>query len=357
MRFLAAGFIVLFHFGSDAPTELAQAAPVFARGWLATDFFLILSGFVLAKAYGPQIDGAHFDLVRFVSRRIIRIWPAHAIVLCGYVALTVISSASGIPVGHPQAYRWEDLLPQVFLVHAWGSTREIGWNGPTWTLSALLVCYLFLPAAWRATGRLRSTGWPLGAAMAVLLVAGAASSQVLGRSLYDLPLSLSLYRAAPLFLAGILLARSAERLNLSRIAALSLLLAGASGLALLQSAVRSEAADFASVLAIGLIILAADQTGFRSPLATRFGDLSFALFITHTLSQTLWFSGIRRLGETLSFGVAGQWGLWLAGLAFALGLAWAFQRTVDDPLQRFLKRGVANPQRVRLPSRTAAQTP
>ena len=45
-------FVVLFHFGDEAPIPLHALHSVWERGYLATDFFLMLSGFVLARAYG-----------------------------------------------------------------------------------------------------------------------------------------------------------------------------------------------------------------------------------------------------------------------------------------------------------------
>ena len=56
LRFLAAAFIVLYHIGPEAPVHLADVSPIFARGWLATDFFLMLSGFILGRAYGRSLD-------------------------------------------------------------------------------------------------------------------------------------------------------------------------------------------------------------------------------------------------------------------------------------------------------------
>ena len=50
LRFLAASFILLFHYGSTAPVDLASLFPIFKQGWLATDFFLFLSGYILSRA-------------------------------------------------------------------------------------------------------------------------------------------------------------------------------------------------------------------------------------------------------------------------------------------------------------------
>ena len=79
LRFLAAGFIVVFHAGFEAPTPLRILHGFFDRGYLATDFFLMLSGFVLASAYGPMILAGRLSLGQFLVRRLTRLYPAHLI--------------------------------------------------------------------------------------------------------------------------------------------------------------------------------------------------------------------------------------------------------------------------------------
>jgi peptidoglycan/LPS O-acetylase OafA/YrhL len=52
LRFVAALFIVLYHVAERAPVSLFAIHPALGRGYLATDFFLMLSGYVLARTYG-----------------------------------------------------------------------------------------------------------------------------------------------------------------------------------------------------------------------------------------------------------------------------------------------------------------
>ena len=55
LRLLAAMFVLVFHYADEAPIPLSQIHGFMGRGYLATDFFLLLSGFVLVKAYGSSI--------------------------------------------------------------------------------------------------------------------------------------------------------------------------------------------------------------------------------------------------------------------------------------------------------------
>ena len=95
LRFAAAFFVVLFHYGGEAPVALDSIHPVFFRGYLATDFFLMLSGYVLGRAYGRSIEEGRVGPLEFLSRRIARIWPAHLIVLALMVLVVVASGVAG----------------------------------------------------------------------------------------------------------------------------------------------------------------------------------------------------------------------------------------------------------------------
>src|SRR3712207_5722681 len=79
LRFLAAGFIVLYHYEAYAPARFQDIHEALTRGYLGTDFFLMLSGYVLGRAYGPRLD--RVGPTGFLIRRVARVWPGHLIVL------------------------------------------------------------------------------------------------------------------------------------------------------------------------------------------------------------------------------------------------------------------------------------
>ena len=61
LRFVASALVVVFHFGDAAPISLQSMHGFLGRGYLATDFFLMLSGFVLM--YMP-IEPAYIEAMR-----------------------------------------------------------------------------------------------------------------------------------------------------------------------------------------------------------------------------------------------------------------------------------------------------
>lgn len=70
MRGLAALAVVLFHFARVAAPGVAPS------GHLAVDLFFLMSGFVIAQAYGRKLLNPG-GFVGFVRTRVIRLWPLH----------------------------------------------------------------------------------------------------------------------------------------------------------------------------------------------------------------------------------------------------------------------------------------
>ncbi|MBO9559243.1 MAG: acyltransferase [Caulobacter sp.] len=338
LRFVAALFIVLYHVAERAPVSLFAIHPAFGRGYLATDFFLMLSGYVLAKTYGPRVIGSKdgqggVSTGEFLKRRLLRIWPAHLIMLVLFVAFVLATGAIGLAPQNPQWFQWDQLLPQVFLTQAWFVPGPSGWNMPTWTLSALIVCYTGFPAAWRATSKIRSPWTTLALGVLFFLIVDHAAKAVTGIPAHQLPLRFGLVRGIPLFVLGMLIARMPTTVT-SRLADTVAIAAGV-GVVALQLVGRF---DHASLALLGLLIWASGASGAKGwAWASLAGRLSFALFLTNQLVAVVWF-GLLRIVET-KLGVEGAalWAAWAMALPACIVAAWLFERFVDAPLQVWIK--------------------
>ncbi len=338
LRFLAAGFVVLYHFAEHAPVALDRLAPVIGRGWLATDFFLMLSGFVLGGAYGPKLDQGRMPSVSFFARRLARVWPGQLIVLVALLALVSLCALAGVQPHHPERFEPGDFFAQAALIQAWGFGSHLSWNAPSWTLSALVVCYAAFPFAWRAAKGLEGRPAALFCALDVLALAALTARLTLGHAPWDLGLGLAMVRAVPLFLCGLLLARAASGLKLKGREPLWVAGAGALALILFQASGHNDLADLGSMVAIAFVVLAAGSaSGPRSALAARGATLSFALFVTHTLSAAVWFGALGAVEARWTLAEPLRWAGFLGAFAFAFAVAWTFDRFVDQPIQRGLK--------------------
>jgi peptidoglycan/LPS O-acetylase OafA/YrhL len=329
LRFAAAGFITLYHFGAEeAPRALSHIHPVFDRGFLATNFFLILSGYILARTYGPRVSRGEVDVGGFLLRRLARIWPAHLLVLAGFMAVVVAAAVAGLTLNNPDAFRWENLVRQILLVHAWGVGPNAGWNSPSWTLSALVVCYALFQPLWRAL----SSFPPLGAL--VVGVGGLALADFVARALtadlYTLPPAFGLGRGLPLFLLGVATARYGMGRPPGPSRAWILGLGGGGVLVITQA---TGSANFVAMLALAALILAAGTHVPKraSKAVAGAAAISFALFISHQLVGLVWFKALTLVPVEMPEPAA--WAAWAAAFPISLAAALLFHRSLDAPIQ------------------------
>lgn len=335
LRFVASLLIVLYHFGSEAPVALETLHPVFSRGYLATDFFLILSGFVLGRAYGAQVLGGRIGVLGFVKKRLTRIWPGQLAVLTGLAIVVTAATVVGFMPEHPENFTPRAVVMQLFLVQAWGLDGGGGWNHQSWSLSALLACYAAFPLVWPWISRMKSASLLLALGMAGVVAGDILCVTVFQHHIYDLPFHLGVVRAAPLFLLGVCIARVVEQGVPSVPGAWIMALLSLTAVALLQVSGRH---DLPSILAIAAIVLSFGRLPVTRPsaLVEQGAKLSFALFITHSLTGLVWFGTLDAFRAGVGLPLWLDWTIWAASIPAALVAAALFHAVIDEPIQRWL---------------------
>lgn len=166
-RGVCALVVALHHFHADGRFFHLS----FVRGaWLFVDFFFVLSGFVIAHAYGRRLTGA-VAVPAFVARRLGRLWPLHAAVLAALVVLEAAKAAAmalaGIGADNPLfagETAVEAIGTNLLLIHALGVHDRATWNFPSWSISTEFWTYLVFAA-------LCLPGWTRRPAFAVAVAA------------------------------------------------------------------------------------------------------------------------------------------------------------------------------------------
>ncbi|PZQ57443.1 MAG: hypothetical protein DI555_00455 [Novosphingobium pentaromativorans] len=133
LRGIAALMVLVFHIGTR--TGAPNLAP---HGYLAVDFFFILSGFVIAAAYGKRLDNG-MTFREFASRRLARMMP---IVILGATLGTAYALARWLVAPNRSDSLTEILASaalNVMLLPKWWSGQATAWeafpvNGPLWSL-------------------------------------------------------------------------------------------------------------------------------------------------------------------------------------------------------------------------------
>ena len=139
LRGVAAVLVVLFHLMETYSG--GQATQIINHGYLAVDFFFVLSGFVVGYAYDDRWD--NMTIWGFFKRRLIRLQP---MVIMGTVigaSFYMFGQGDGFPlIGNIPG--WKVLLAFVMGclmipcgtgmdIRGWGETNSF--NGPNWSLT------------------------------------------------------------------------------------------------------------------------------------------------------------------------------------------------------------------------------
>ena len=337
LRFLASVFIVTYHFGDTAPIPLYTLHPALQRGYLATDFFLVLSGYVLSRAYGEAVINGGVGSGAFLAKRWARVWPAHILILAGFVALYLGAGLLHIQPRRPEWFIWSDLPTQFFLLQSFGVPGGGGWNLPTWTMSSLLICYGLFPLFWKVQNRFKSPFTGLGIAIVSVFIAATLANFVLGVSINGAALHFGLMRTLPMFLLGLAIARLVVD---GRVPKVTTTLIGVAGLVVFVGTELVKGPhDLISLAGIAAMVFAIASGKIRKPskLVAWGAEMSFSVYITHTLFGTIWFGAYHALGQRLHLTLIQQWAFWVMGIVMALVVSGLFYEYVDKPIQAWLR--------------------
>jgi peptidoglycan/LPS O-acetylase OafA/YrhL len=357
LRFIVASLIILHHFQAAGPVPLAEALhPVFERGgFLLTNFFLIDSGYVLMRVYGGSVASGRMSPGDFFLKRFLRVYPAHLIMVLGLVALVVVGTAVGFAPRNPEWFAWDQLLAQAALVQSFGVYGGLGWNAPSWSISAQLGCYLAFP--WILMALKRVGPWTaLIAAVGLYLLANALTHSLLGHPVYQMPMMYGVWRALPLFLLGMVLAVVSERVFVAPRLARVIGVAAVVGLATVQAFDKHA---LISIVFISLILLAAGAIPVTRPSkwVEKASVVSFAMFITNEPVRIAWFGVVNVLIARFALPVGVQWGLWALGVLAAFIFAFAFHALIDQPIQNRIKSWLSQRRTARRPVEAGAVVP
>lgn len=333
LRFIVAGLIILHHFQMSAPVPLAEGLnPVFERGgFLLTNFFLIDSGYVLMRVYGASVAGGRISAGDFFLKRYLRVVPAHLIMGLSLVGLVVGGGMLGFAPRAPEWFAWDQFWAQITLTQAYGVPGGYGWNAPSWSISALIGCYLAFP--WILRGLVRLGPWTvLALGIGLYLLANQLTWGLLGYPVYQMPMGFGLFRALPLFFLGMSLAWFAQKVWISpRLARW----AGIGAAILLAFVQYFDKHALISLVFISTIILAAGATPTPRPSkwVEKAAQVSFSMFITNEVVRIAWFGVVNVLIARFALPSPVQWALWFAGVAAAFVFAWLFHVIIDTPIQ------------------------
>lgn len=298
LRGVAALVVVLYHFGGR---------PWPPHGYLAVDFFFVLSGFVLAHAYGDRLAARQITPQAFLVLRYFRLWP-----------MALLGTVIGVFAWrlHDATNPMTALLGMMMVPAVVGSgSQYYPFNPPHWSLWFELVanyCYALI-GPWLSRGRLVTATGVSGVALTAVTIQRHTGEH------FDPS------RVAFAFLVGVAIERLQLRQRFGPWMATGLAIA----LVTLCSVPRGPGWTDAAIVLMALpaIVALGAMTEIRGRLASvaaAGGIMSFPLYAIH-------FPLIQLIRPTPNWSIA-PWMASLAGLA--LLLAWAY----DAPVRAMLRR-------------------
>jgi peptidoglycan/LPS O-acetylase OafA/YrhL len=146
-RGICALLVALYHL----PLYSHLTGPMFflPNAQMLLDFFFVMSGFVIAGAYGDKLNSgrAFWD---FVVRRFGRLWPLHAAVLAGFVAIEVAKALFAPDAGRTPVFSGIhsplSIFTNLLLIHSLHLHGMLTWNAPSWTVSVEFYTYILYAA-------------------------------------------------------------------------------------------------------------------------------------------------------------------------------------------------------------------
>src|ERR1700742_2803797 len=165
-RGVGALFVALHHFPAQG---FVYHLSLVRHSWMFVDFFFVLSGFVIAFAYGGRLQKRD-TLWPFAVRRFFRLWPLHVVVLVGFVALETyryVSTGEGF-TGTRSLF---SLFTNLTLTQSLGLNSDMTWNTPSWAVSTEFWTYIVFALMVLLFGRWRNIAAVLWIAASIAVLA------------------------------------------------------------------------------------------------------------------------------------------------------------------------------------------
>lgn len=359
LRGVAAVAVVLFHLLETYAADPAHQ--IINHGYLAVDFFFLLSGFVLGYAYDDR--WGTMSVGTFFKRRIIRLQPMVVLGTLFGAALYFFGQCDGFPlIGHVPGWKFFAVIVMASLmipcptgmdIRGWAETNPL--NGPNWTLTweylaNILYAFVlrFLPV-WALSAAVVLAGCLtldicLNLNLLGLLTEGRDAQMytvIGGWSLTPEQIYIGLVRLAYPFLCGLLLSRLGRSIRIeqgflwsSLLLLLVLAVPCVGGAGNILNGVYNAAAILVLFPVIVLIGAGSDMsTGRNARICTFLGAISYPLYITHYPLLYIQMSWAWSHPEAPAYAH-----IVVAAGCFALSIAWAWAclKLYDLPVRKWL---------------------
>lgn len=316
----------------------------YEHGWMAVDFFFVLSGFIFFRIYGQPVREGKVGAREFFILRFSRLYPLHLLTLLLVATLQWLSIEIS---GKPFVYQLNDayhFLLNIFLAPAWGLQKGFSFNAPVWSVSIELLLYsIFFIVARIFQAKL----WP-SLLLAIFGFILQSYSELIGRGLFAFYIGGLTFLFFQLLISSRYIALLTRGLLALSLSAWTLTLTGVmtkSSGKLLNILLPGDSlpAKLGSLWIVGLLLPMSllclamlEQRGEHRRLPGKWlGEISYSSYLIHFPLQLIFFMGANLLGFDQHIFYNPY--VWLVYFAILLALSIVTHRTFELPMQRALR--------------------
>jgi peptidoglycan/LPS O-acetylase OafA/YrhL len=261
----------------------------------------------------------------------------HMLTLVFYVSLGLFAGIGGLQFSDPGKYDIAQLIPNLLLIHAWGTSARGSFNYPSWSVSAEWFAYLLFPGFVALLSRRGVGTRTLATVVGIWAAAILLAPRIFGQQFTGLANDFGIYRIAPQFLLGVVLrVVLAQRVVTAKPASWFVIVAAVFFVA--------DALGTAEIVLLGLIpifvVLLAEMSrspGFNPafPQIARaleyLGEISFSMYMLHAPLATIYFQFLK------SQHVVVGWGMALGGVLLLVPCSVFSFEYIERPAQALMK--------------------
>ncbi len=348
LRGIAAIVVVLFHMfevysGGDHIKQIIN------HGYLAVDFFFLLSGFVMAHAYDDRWD--RMTIKDFFKRRLIRLHPMIILgmtigALCFYLGESAyfpkIADTSLLQLLFVTIIGYTLIpLPLSMDIRGWNEMHPL--NGPAWSLFLEYIANILHALVLRKLPKLILGAFVFIAA--VLLVQYAVTSPtgdiIGGWSVEPEQLRIGFTRLLFPYMAGMLLRRVTSVIKLKNAflwsSLLLILVLAFPRIGGYENLWANGLYDSLSVIIIFPLIVYVGASGeikskFVDTICTFLGDISYPVYILHFPFAYVYYAWVTKNNIPMEQGMV----IGILLLIFSVAVSYASLKLYDEPVRKFL---------------------
>ncbi len=348
LRFIAALWVLLYHFKDHLGLGMGQFGLV-ADGYLGVDLFFTLSGFILAHVYLTSLEGGRFGYGGFLKNRIARVYPMHLAALGAMLVLFAGASILGVGESNPDAFRLSDLPAHLLMVHAWGTTPTVGWNFPSWSISAEWLAYLLFPlVAGVVLEAKRWSGAFAVGAIALCLFSFWALDNLsavfpgVGQNFSQMTAQIGALRILPSFLLGVALYAFGREHAAPKSWAWPIVAVSAGWVVAVTTLGWWEGLTWFGLAGVLYGLAETSRHGVDAPMSGRIfvflGAASYALYMIHLPIDIVWFHALERFGVTETSDLAPRVGAMVGVFVVCIAASMVAYLVIEEPARKWIRK-------------------